>query len=221
MELKGKVAVVTGAARGMGKELSAALLREGCAVALVDINADALSAGFREFSPLDSCRQFRCDVSKREDVYRMAEAVEETLGPVSVLVNNAGIVRAADLLDLPDLDIEKMIAINLTAQFWTCKAFLPGMIERNEGYIVNYSSAGGLLAIPNLSAYCASKYGVIGFTDALRQELRKKKANIGCTYVCPNTVDTGMFKGSKMVAGTKLLSPKVVSERVIRAIRSP
>jgi len=96
---------------------------------------------------------------------------------------------------------------------------LPGMIRENMGHIVNIASAGGLLAIPNLSAYCASKFGVVGFTDALRQEMAKKKYNIGVTVVCPNTVGTGMFHGSKMVAGTKLLDPDTVTDKIIRGIK--
>ncbi len=220
MKLEGKTAVVTGAARGMGKDLSAALLQEGCRVAMVDIDSTALEQAVGELNELGECRPFRCDVSNRNQVYGMAEAVQREMGPVSLLVNNAGIVRAAELLDLDDEDIEKMIAINLTAQFWTCKAFLPDMIAAKEGHIVNYSSAGGLLAIPNLSAYCAGKYGVIGFSDSLRQELRKKKLDIGVTYVCPNTVNTGMFEGSKMVAGTKMLSPSAITACVVRAIKA-
>jgi len=81
------------------------------------------------------------------------------------------------------------------------------------------ASAGGILALPNLSAYCASKFGVIGFTDSLRQEMKKDKYKIGFTYVCPNTVGTGMFEGSKMVTGTKELKPIDVSKKVIQSIK--
>lgn len=217
-ELNSKVAVVTGAAMGMGKELSKRLLQQGCKVAMVDIKPKALERALVELSSLGECMAFECDISRREDVYRLADEVAEKLGTVSVLVNNAGIVKAAELLKLEDEVIEKIIIVNLTAQFWTCKAFLPGMLKQNEGHIVNFSSAGGLLAIPSLTAYCASKFGVIGFTDALRQEIRRKKSNIGFTYVCPNTTNTGMFKGSKTVAGTKLLSPSLVADRVLKAI---
>jgi len=218
-DLKGRVAVVTGAAMGMGTALSAKLLKEGCRVALVDINAKELSKTEKELSRLGECRSYACDVSDRKAVYALAKKVAGEMGPAAILINNAGIVRAKELLDLDDDAIEKTISINLTAQFWTCRAFLPAMIERGEGHVVNVASAGGILAIPNLTAYCASKFGVVGFSDALRQEMKKRKYPIGVTYVCPNTVNTGMFEGSTMVAGTKMLSSDEVTKRIVRAIR--
>jgi len=218
-DLKGKLALVTGAAMGMGKDLSAKLLAAGCRVALVDVNAWELATTAKELSSGGECRPYTCDISDRKAVAHLAKKVKKEMGPVDILVNNAGIVRARELVDLDEKAIEMTIAINLTAQFWTCKAFLPDMIERNQGQIVNYASAGGILAIPNLSAYCASKFGVIGFSDALRQEMRKHRYNIGVTYICPNTVNTGMFKGSKMVAGTSMLSAHQVNTTVIQAIK--
>lgn len=217
--LKGKVALVTGAAMGMGKSLSEQLLQEGCIVALVDVNKQALEKTAKDLSKIGTCAGYVCDISDRRAVYDLAERVGKDLGSVAVLVNNAGIVKARALLDLDDDDIEKTLNINLTSMFWTCKAFLPAMVKNREGHVVNFASAGGILAIPNLSAYCASKFGVIGFTDAVRQEMKVLKANIGFTVVCPNTVNTGMFDGSKMVAGTKMLSTDEVTHKVLEAIK--
>lgn len=112
-----------------------------------------------------------------------------------------------------------MLRINLTAQFWTCKAFLPGMQQAGADHIVNMASAGGLLAIPSLTAYCASKFGVVGFSEALRQELKRERIPIGVTCVCPNTVNTGMFEGARTVPGTRMLRPEDVAAQVVRAIR--
>lgn len=218
-DLKGKNALVTGAALGMGKDLSERLINEGCSVALVDVNANELAKTYKELEKKGRCAQYICDVSDRKAVYQLAEKVSKEMGIVEILINNAGIVRAKELVDLDDRDIELMINVNLTAQFWMSKAFLPGMIRKKEGHIVNFASAGGILAIPNLSAYCASKFGVVGFSDALRQEMRKHRLDIGVTCVCPNTVNTGMFDGSKMVAGTKMLSAADVNIRVIDAIK--
>lgn len=216
--LKGKVAVVTGAAMGMGKSLSGQLLDAGCRVALVDVVQEALAETAETLSQRGECRPFVCDIAQRPSVYDLADQVVGTLGPASILVNNAGIVRAGSLMEADDGDIEKTIAVNLTAQFWTCKAFLPQMAAQNEGHIVNVASAGGILAIPNLSAYCASKFGVIGLTDALRQEMKKQGLAIGVTVVCPNTVGTGMFQGSNMVTGTRLLDPEDVTRPILAAI---
>lgn len=218
-KMKGKVAVVTGAAMGMGRCIAGMLLGEGCRVALLDISAVALENAKADLKDLGDCETFVCDVSSRDEVYATARAVRDVMGPVSILVNNAGIVHAAPLLELSDDIIEKMINVNLTAMFWMCKAYLPDMVTANEGHVVNMASAGGILALPNLSAYCASKFGVVGFSDALRQEMRKAGHQIGVTYVCPNTVNTGMFEGSQMVAGTVMLRPENVATEVIKAIR--
>ncbi len=218
-KLNGKVAVVTGAAMGMGRCIAGMLLGEGCKVALLDVNLQALDETRAAFADLGHCEAFVCDVSDREAVYATAKAVKGALGPVSILINNAGIVRAGELMSLEDTLIEKTININLTSMLWTCKAYLPDMVSRNDGHVVNMASAGGILAIPNLSVYCASKFGVIGLSDALRQEMAKNKNNIGVTFVCPNTVNTGMFDGSRMVAGTTLLTAEKVAAEVIKAIR--
>lgn len=218
-ELKGKTVLITGAAMGMGKSLSEKMLREGCRAVLVDVNVKELEKTHAELSKIGKCTQYICDIADRKEVYQLAKKVEKEFGPVDILVNNAGIVKAQELLNLEDEAIEKTININLTAMFWTCKAFLPGMVARKSGHVVNFASAGGILAIPNLTAYCASKFGVIGFSDALRQEMKKHKSNVGVTFVCPNTVNTGMFEGSKMVAGTKILSADDVTKKVIKAIK--
>jgi short-subunit dehydrogenase len=217
--LTGKVALVTGAAMGMGREISALLLAQGCRVAMVDIDPDALARAREPLSKTGECYAFVCDIGDRDHVHDLAASVEQTLGPVNILVNNAGIVRAALLLDLADKDIESMIRVNLTSLFWTCRAFLPGMRASGPGHIVNMASAGGLLAIPALTAYCASKFGVVGFSDALRQELKRERLPIGVTCVCPNTVGTGMFAGARTVHGTRLLRPEMVAAKVIQAIR--
>ncbi len=218
-QFKGTLAVVTGAAMGMGKSLSALLLTEGCRVALVDINKANLESTKTELSKIGECQSYVCDISSRDEVFKLAAKIEKDMGPVSILINNAGIVNAAPVMEMPVETIEKIITINLTSQFWTVKAFLPSIAKQKEGHIVNFASAGGILAIPNIAAYCASKFGVVGFTDALRQEMKKQKLNIGVTMVCPNTVNTGMFSGSKMVAGTKMLTPDKVCRQVMKGIR--
>lgn len=219
-DLQGRVAVVTGAAMGIGRCLAEALLAEGCRVALVDVNREALETAQRELQRAGgACRAYVCDVGAPQAVSGLASEVAHDLGPAALLVNNAGIVRAADLLELPDPEVEAMLRVNLLAHFWTCKAFLPGMIAQGEGHIVNIASAGGLLAIPSLTAYCASKFGVVGFTEALRQEMKKRRLPVEVTCVCPNTVNTGMFAGARMVRGTRPLEASDVSRRIVRAVK--
>ena len=188
-------------------------------MALVDVNAAALDEARRELSTTGEAQPFACDISDRDQVYRLAERLRDQMGPAAILVNNAGIMRAAPILALDDDATVRMISVNLTAQFWTVKAFLPQMLECGEGHIVNVASAGGLLAIPSLSAYCASKFGVVGFTDALRQEVKRNQWPVTVTCVCPNTVDTGMFAGARMVTGTRMLDPEAVCRRIVAGIK--
>lgn len=218
-KLAGKTAVVTGAAMGMGRTLSSMLLDEGCKVAMIDINQEALEKTREELSGQGICAAYCSDITDAKAVNVMADAIRKQLGSVDILVNNAGVVIAKPLLELNEKEIEAMIQVNLTSQFWTTKAFLPEMVEKKAGHIVNYASAGGILAIPNLSGYCASKFGVVGFSDAIRQEMKREKLDIGVTVVCPNTVSTGMFAGAKMVVGTSMLTPENVCRQVIKGIK--
>ncbi len=217
--LRDKVALVTGAAMGMGRSLSDLLLTEGCRLALVDVNQAELGKTGAALSQKGACRTYVCDIADRQAVYELVTRVKADLGPVSLLVNNAGIMKAGELLNLEDGLIEKMLQVNLASMFWMCKAFLPDMIAQQEGHVVNFASAGGILAIPNLSAYCASKFGVVGFSDALRQEMKKNQWKVGVSCVCPNTVGTGMFEGAQMVAGTRLLQTEQVTKKVLAGIR--
>jgi len=218
-ELKGKTALVTGVARGMGCSLSQLLINEGCKVAMVDIDSNGLDEAVKMLSDVGECRGFVCDISDETEVVKLSNDISNSLGDISVLVNNAGIVRAAPVTELKERDVALMFDVNITALFRMCRIFIPQMKSLGKGHIVNVASAGGILAIPNLSAYAATKFGVIGFSDALRQEMKKEKANIEVTYVCPNTVSTGMFNGSKMVNGTNMLTPEMVIKQIIKAVK--
>jgi hypothetical protein len=120
-------------------------------------------------------------------------------------------VFANDFLETPDEQLEKTLDVDLKALFWTCKAFLPRMVERNSGHIVNVSSAAGFIGVPRMPAYVAAKWGVIGLTESLRLEIKQKKLDgIHFTLFCPSYVDTGMFAGAKPPLLTKMLKPDEV-----------
>jgi short-subunit dehydrogenase len=203
----------------LGRVLSLLLAQEGSRVALVDVDADALDEAQQELSAAGDVRSFPCDISRRDEVHQLAVRVRAAMGPASLLVNNAGLMRAGSITDLDDESIERMISVNLTAQFWTTRAFLPQMLGCGAGHLVNVASAGGRLSIPNLSAYCASKFGVVGFTDALRQEAKRYGWPLTVTCVCPNTVDTGMFSGARMATGTRMLQTEAVCGRILNGIK--
>jgi len=217
-DLSGQNALVTGAAMGMGKSLSRLLLLEGVRVAVVDVREEALEATRKELDPLGDVASFGCDVSDRHAVYEMAVKVREEFGAIDLLVNNAGIVKAGLFTGKPDELLERTVAVNLMSLFWMTKAFLPDMIAGGRGHIVNMASAGGILGVPYISDYCATKFGVIGFTESLRQEMKLR--GLGkFTYVCPNTVGTGMFAGNKPVKGTRMLEPEDVTTKIIKGIK--
>jgi all-trans-retinol dehydrogenase (NAD+) len=173
-----------------------------------------------ELSNHGEVASYACDISDKEKVYALAQKVQAEFGSIDILVNNAGVVKSDPFLEKPDEVIERTVAVNLLAHFWTMKAFLPGMVAKKEGHVVNMASAGGLLGVPYISDYCATKFAVVGLTESLRQEFKLRGLRkIRFTYVCPNTVGTGMFAGAKPVKGTKLLSAEDVTTRIVQGIR--
>ena len=174
--LEGRVAIVTGAAEGVGYAIAMRLGHAGAHVAIVDIDgegatraATALAAEGLRVAP------FVADVADEGSVASMVMAVAEQLGPVQILVNNAGITGGS--LEVQDLDVaawDRVMAVNVRGVFLCCRAVLPGMLERRQGKIVNIASIAGKEGNPRLSAYSASKAAVIGFTKSLAKEVATK-----------------------------------------------
>ena len=138
------------------------------------------------------------------------------------LVFLAGEITTSAYIEIPDESIERSFAVNVLALFWTTKAFLPGMIERRRGHVVTIASAGGLIGVPKLSDYSASKFAAVGFDESLRVELKKSAPEVRTTVVCPFFVATGMFAGVKTRFWFLLpiLDEEKVSERILAAIES-
>jgi all-trans-retinol dehydrogenase (NAD+) len=220
-DIADKLVLITGGASGMGRLLAFLLARKGARVACWDLNAEALkklasdaaAEGFTFYTAV-------CDVSDREAVYREAKILAEKCGPLDVLVNNAGIVSGKTLLGTPDERIVKTMEVNVLALFWTTKAFLPAMLERDSGHIVTISSAAGLIGVKGLADYCSSKFAAFGFDESLRMELRAQKSKIRTTVVCPFFVDTGMFAGVKTRFPHLLpiLKPEYAAKKIAGAI---
>lgn len=219
-DLGGKNVLITGGALGMGKSLAQLMLQEGCRVVIVDIREADLESAKEELSRWGEVIAYTCDISDREKVYALADQVQRDFGTIDILVNNAGIVKSNPFLEKTDETIERTVMVNLLAHFWTMKAFLPGMVVKNEGHVVNMASAGGLLGVPYITDYCATKFAVVGLTESLRQEFKLQGLRgIHFSYVCPNTVGTGMFEGAKPVKGTKLLSADDVTAKIVQGIK--
>lgn len=218
-DVKGKTALVTGGAGGMGFNWAECFARDGANLVIWDIHEDRLTeaAGKLRAYGVDVITQM-VDVSDREAVYRAALKVQAETGGVDVLVNNAGIVFSKPFLQTPDEQLSATIEVDLKALFWTTKAFLPRMLEKGAGHIINVSSASGFVGVPLMPAYVASKWGVIGLTESLRYELADEP--IGFTLFCPSFVDTGMFEGARPPLLTRMLKPEKVVERAYQGFRS-
>jgi 3-oxoacyl-[acyl-carrier protein] reductase len=180
MSMAGKTAVVTGASRGIGRAVAAALAGAGARVAGCARNPDAGSD------------LFRCDVARAADVSRFADDVLGRLGAPDVLVNNAGIVARGRLDEMPIETWEAVLDANLKGTYLVTRAFLPAMRAKRGARIVNVASISGRQGTPLLTAYCAAKHGVVGLTRALAAELRDD--GIAVNAVCPGSVDTAMLR---------------------------
>ncbi|OIO12451.1 MAG: hypothetical protein AUJ52_00165 [Elusimicrobia bacterium CG1_02_63_36] len=216
---QGKTAVITGGAGGLGRAVAARLLGLGARVALWDVSKERLKQAVAALDAGDAVRGYAVDATDPVSVREAAKKVEADFGPVSLLDNNAGIVTAGGLLDASDADLNRTIDVNLKSYLWCTRAFLPGMIARGEGHLVMTASAAGLLGVPGMAAYSASKHGVVGLSESLRLELRKKAARgIGMTIVCPSFISTGMFAGVKPPRFTPWLTPDRIADRIIAAV---
>jgi all-trans-retinol dehydrogenase (NAD+) len=197
-EIAGRHILVTGGASGIGHLMARRLAALGGRISLWDIDREKLDKVVAELATgPEPARGFRCDVAKRDEVYRVAAETIAAGGPVDILINNAGIVSGRSFLELPDEKIEATFAINTLSLFWVTKAFLPKMIEQGRGHVVTIASASALVGVAKLADYAASKWAAMGFDESLRVELRQIAPAIRTTVVCPYYIDTGMFRGVK------------------------
>ncbi len=216
--ISGSRVVITGAARGMGA-LYARLAAKQRASHLVLWDVDEQLTGDlkQELSSGSlSVLVVSEDLSQLEGIARGAQLIRDFMGSVDVLVNNAGIVRGAPFWEHdPTADIELTMRINSLAPMWLTREFLPAMMADTSRpkRILNVSSAAGTLANPNMSVYAASKWALLGWSDSIRLELRKKgNTSVAVTTFCPSYVSTGMFAGARGPLLTPIMTPEVAAE---------
>jgi NAD(P)-dependent dehydrogenase (short-subunit alcohol dehydrogenase family) len=199
-DLREKVVLITGGSRGLGLILARQFASEGARVAICAGDEDDLQRVRDVFAARgDHFFSSRCDVSDRAQVQAMLASVEKTLGPVDVLVNNAGTILVGPIEHMGIEDFEEVMRINFWSAVHTTLSVLPGMKQRQRGRIVNITSVGGKVAFPHLLPYTASKFALVGFSEGLRAELAKDR--IWVTTVVPNLMRTGSprnveFKGN-------------------------
>src|SRR5216117_3746565 len=214
--LDGKVAVVTGGNRGIGRGIVEGLSREGATVALTARQADAAGKAAREIG--GNALGFACDVRSHEQVQRLFRDVERAAGGLDILVNNAGIGIFAPVAELDPEDWRAVIETNLNGVFYCCHEAIPLMKKRGGGYIFNISSLAGKNPFANGAAYNASKFGLNGFSEALMMEVRYE--GIRVSYLMPGSVNTEFGRGT---SGREdwALQPGDIAEVVLDLLRSP
>lgn len=187
--LQGKVALVTGAGRGMGKAIAERLVAEGARVAVTDIDE---TSAVRTAAALDGAAGFRLDITDADEVNRRIDEIVAALGPIDALVNNAGWDRLAPFLDTDEDLWERLIDINLRGPIRMTKAVLPQMVERQSGRIVNISSDAGRVGSTGEAVYSACKAGIIGFGKTVAREVARYGITINA--ICPGPTDTALLE---------------------------
>jgi NAD(P)-dependent dehydrogenase (short-subunit alcohol dehydrogenase family) len=189
MKLKDKVAIVTGAGTGIGRAIALAYAQEGASVVLTGRREETLARVADEVQTLGgSSLVVRASVAEPDEVQRLVTEAQSHFGRINILVNNAGVFIYKGLLDLSLGEWDETINTNLKGIFLCCRAVLPGMIEQKQGNIINISSIHGKIGDANLAAHCASKFGVIGLTQALAKEVIEY--NINVNVICPGQVSS-------------------------------
>jgi short-subunit dehydrogenase len=216
--LAGQTVAITGAARGIGRATAAALLRQGMKVAIGDVDLAAAQATAEDLGA--STVALPLDVTDRDSFAAFLDSAERELGPVDVLINNAGIMQIGRFIDEDDLTARRMIDINLHGVIVGMKLALDRMIPRNRGHIVNISSQAGKFGTPGGATYSATKHAVVGLTEAVRGELRLMGSQIDLSYVMPYVVNTELGGGLGEARGLRNLEPAEVAEAIVDALRN-
>ncbi|MFC9778557.1 3-ketoacyl-ACP reductase [Paenibacillus chitinolyticus] len=223
MELKNKTAIITGAGKGIGKAAAAALAKEGVNLGLLARSTADLEALQKELSGTYGINVFyaSADISKPSEVQQAISSLTGELGHVDILINNAGIAQFGTVADMDPEQWERIIQVNLMGTYYVTRAVLPGMIQQNSGNIINVASTAGERGFATGSAYCASKFGVLGLTEALMQEVRK--SNIRVTALTPSTVNTDLASNAGLKIGDedRMMQPEDVAELITTTLKLP
>ncbi|HJQ41594.1 MAG TPA: SDR family NAD(P)-dependent oxidoreductase [Jatrophihabitantaceae bacterium] len=201
-DIRGRVAVITGAGSGIGRALAYELARRGAKLAISDIDATGLAETGKQVRVIGATvHEARLDVTDRAAVLRYADEVATEFGTVNIVINNAGIAFHGDIEAMSFEQIERVMDVDFWGVVNGTKAFLPHLIASGDGHVVNISSLFGLLAVPSQGAYNAAKFAVRGFTEALRQEMLVNGHPVHVTCVHPGGIKTAIARNADAVDG--------------------
>jgi 3-oxoacyl-[acyl-carrier protein] reductase len=219
-----QVAIVTGASRGIGKAIAYLFAQEGMNVVICSRNEDQIRRTAMEIQrdTGNLVVPVKTDVRNHVDVDKLVQSAINEFGRIDILVNNAGVAIIKSLVETTDHEYDTIIDTNLNGVFFCCKSVLPHMIKQKSGYIINISSGAGKTGFANLSVYCASKFGVIGMTESLAEEV--SDYGIKVFSVCPGAVATQMqkeFMSNEEFERRKnqMIQPEEVSQKVLQLVK--
>jgi short-subunit dehydrogenase len=224
VDFKNKVILITGASSGIGKETAIKFAKLGANIILVARRKDKLEQvanELKEFNVVTLVCQ--CDVSKKDQVKEMSKIVLEKFESVDILVNNAGFAIYGSVSNLTIDEIESQMETNYFGMIYCIKNFLPSMLKKKSGHIVNVASVAASFGLPGIASYCASKFAMLGFSEGLKHEL--KNTGVGITVVSPIMVRTNFFEhpsfGKMPKFSPTSLSSKTVAKAILKAANSP
>ncbi len=224
MNFKDKVVLITGASSGIGRESAKEFAKLGANIVLVSRTKeklDQVANELRKFNVITLTCQ--CDVSNKDQVKEMSKMVLDKFDSVDILVNNAGFAIYGSVSDLSIDEIESQMETNYFGMVYCIKNFLPTMIEKKTGHIVNVASVAASFGLPGIASYCASKFAMLGFSEGLKHEL--KNSGVGITVVSPIMVRTNFFEHPSFENVSKFsstsLSSKTVAKAILKAANSP
>ena len=223
MSFKNKLVLITGASSGIGRETAIEFAKLGANLILVARRKDKLKQTEDELKKYNvSISACQCDVSKKDQVKEMSETVLEKFSSVDILINNAGFAIYGSVSDLSISDIESQMETNYFGMVYCIKNFLPSMLKKKSGHIVNVASVAASFGLPGIASYCASKFAMMGFSEGLKHEL--KDTGIGITVVSPIMVRTNFFDHPSFEKIPKYslisLDPKTVAKTILKAANS-
>lgn len=218
--LKGKVALVTGAGKGIGKAIAIALAKDGANIGLVARTEKSLQEVAAEIKALGvNAAYATADIGNRTEVEAAVSEIEKSLGAIDILINNAGTATFGKFLELEPEVWENQVKINVFGVYYATRAVLPSMIERKTGDIINISSTAGRSGSAVTSAYSASKFAVFGLSESLMQEVRKH--NIRVTAMAPSTIVTDLANSANLITGDpeRVMHPEDFAELIVAQLK--